>query len=465
MRAERRLPVGVTVGLLSTLVLVVLAADQAAASNVATGLQDDGGDLDVPTWLFLATGGAVIGASGLLATLVTDRAFVDTLHDWHRSLPLRVPRPLDLAAGTLGVALLVGVVALAITGPQLGNANFGVLVVFVGGRAGLVMLSYLLVNPYDALDPFRRIARVLPNGFVPYPERLGAWPAVGGLLALIWVEIVFPVIEEPSTLAAVVVCYTLYTVAGGLVFGPDDWFHYADPLAVLFRLFGAVAPIQRADRGFRFVLPGARLRDTDVVTGTGGVAFVLALVWELTYSGFVTTPPGVATVSWFAGLGIPPGAVYLLLLLGGFGAFVGAYWLATEWARRTADSYLSARYLSVRFAPPLLAIAAGYHLAHYFTFFLSLSPSLAAVLATPLSPPLPPIQLGLPGWMGGLDVAFVLAGHVLAVWAAHAASFAVFPGRLQAIRSQFPFVLVMILYTTVSLWLLSLPSVEPAFVG
>jgi hypothetical protein len=464
MRAEREPPIGATVGLVCGLGLLLLASDPAAASNVATGLQDDGGDLDVPTWLFLATGGAVIGASGLLATFVTDRRFVDTLHAWHRSLPLRVPRPLDLAVGLLGVLLLVGVVVLAVTGPGLGNANFGVLVVFVGGRAGLVMLSYLLVNPYAALDPFRRITGVLPNGFVTYPERLGTWPAVGGLLGLIWIEIVVPVIDVPETLAVVVVCYTLYTVAGGVVFGPADWFRYADPLAVLFRFFGAVAPVQRVDGGYEVVLPGARLRDADVVTETGGVAFVIALVWELTYSGFVTTPPGVATVSALVGLGLPPRLVYLLLLLVGFGLFVGAYWVATEWARRTADSYLSARYLSVRFAPPLLAIAAGYHLAHYFTFFLSLSPSLAAVLATPLSPPLPPIQLGLPGWMGGLDVAFVLAGHVLAVWAAHAASFSVFPGRLQAIRSQLPFVLVMILYTTLSLWLLSLPAVEPAFV-
>ena len=463
MRAERRFPVGVAV--LCGALLFPLAADVATASNVATGLQDDGGDLDVPTWLFLATGGAVIGASGLLATFVTDRAFVDTLHAWHRSLPYRGPRPVDLAVGLLGVLLLVGVVVLAATGPGLGNANFGVLVVFVGGRAGLVMLSYLLVNPYDALDPFRRIASALPNGFLPYPARLGTWPAVGGLLALIWVEIVVPVIDVPETLAVVVVCYTLYTVAGGVVFGPADWFRHADPLAVLFRLFGAVAPVQRTSDGYELVLPGARLRDADVVTGTGGVAFVIALVWELTYSGFVTTPPGVETVSWAVGLGLPPSVVYLLLLVAGFGLFVGAYWLATVWARRTADSYLSARYLAVRFAPPLLAIAAGYHLAHYFTFFLSLSPSLAAVLATPLSPPLPPIQLGLPGWMGGLDVAFVLAGHVLAVWAAHAASFSVFPGRLQAIRSQLPFVLVMICYTTLSLWLLSLPSVEPAFVG
>jgi hypothetical protein len=75
------------------------------------------------------------------------------------------------------------------------------------------------------------------------------------------------------------------------------------------------------------------------------------------------------------------------------------------------------------------------------------------------------LTLVLPGWFGLLDVAFVLVGHLLAIWAAHAVSFDVFPGRLQAIRSQYPFVLVMVLYTMLSLWLISMPTAEPAFVS
>ncbi|TQR22071.1 hypothetical protein C9J85_03070 [Haloferax sp. wsp5] len=35
--------------------------------------------------------------------------------------------------------------------------------------------------------------------------------------------------------------------------------------------------------------------------------------------------------------------------------------------------------------------------------------------------------------------------------------------RLQAVRSQFPFVAVMILYTILSLWLISLPTANPPF--
>ena len=69
--------------------------------------------------------------------------------------------------------------------------------------------------------------------------------------------------------------------------------------------------------------------------------------------------------------------------------------------------------------------------------------------------------LSLPAWFGGLQLAFVVVGHVLAVWVAHARSFALFPGRLQPIRSQYPFVAVMIAFTMSSLWVVAQPFASP----
>ncbi|KYH27428.1 hypothetical protein HAPAU_00940 [Halalkalicoccus paucihalophilus] len=461
-RRTRRLVLGAL-----ALWFLLLATDTVAASNVATGLQGEGRDLQVPTWLYLFTGGAAVGASGLLAMFVTDRRLIDSLHTWARPVsagdgPLR---PLRYLAGAVAVVGLALVVYVGFTGPSVANANLAVLVVFVGARAGLVMVAYLLVNPWPALNPWRALSRTLPSGFIEYPERWGVWPAVIGLLAILWVEIVVPINTVPETLTIAVLCYSVYTLAGAVLFSPADWFRYGDPLGVLFRYYGAVAPIQRTPDGVRLVLPGATLRESEGIDGLSGVAFVLLLVWELTYSAFVVVPAGIASVEFLVGLGVPPLVTYAIYLIAGYGLFLGSYWLATRYAKRLAETYVTAEHLAIRFAPALLAIAAGYHLAHYFTFFVSLSPSLALALGSPLSPPLPPLTLVLPGWFGLLDVAFVLAGHLLAIWAAHAASFSVFPSRLQAIRSQYPFVIVMICYTMVSLWLISLPTADPAFVG
>ncbi|ADJ15910.1 hypothetical protein C497_07849 [Halalkalicoccus jeotgali B3] len=446
---------------------LVFATDAVAASNVATGLQGDGRDLQVPTWLYLGTGGAAVGASGLLAMFVTDRRLIDRLHTWRRSTALGegLAGPFRGLAGTLAVVGLAFVVFVGLTGPTIANANLAVLVVFVGVRAGLVMVAYLLANPWPALNPWRALARLAPTGFVEYPDRWGVWPAVCGLLCILWVEVVVPINTVPGTLALAVLAYSASTLTGAVVFGPDDWFRYGDPLAVLFRYYGAVAPIQRTDEGVELVLPGAKLRESSVVDGASGVAFVLLLVWELTYSAFIVVPAGIASVEFLVSLGVPPSVTYAGLLLAGYGLFLGSYWFATRFGKRLAETYVTTEHLAVCFAPPLLAIAAGYHLAHYFTFLVSLSPSLALVLASPLSPPVPPLTLVLPTWFGLLDIGFVLAGHLLAIWAAHAVSFSVFPSRLQAIRSQYPVVIVMIVYTMISLWLISLPTADPAFVG
>jgi hypothetical protein len=293
---------------------------------------------------------------------------------------------------------------------------------------------------------------------------LRSWPAVLGLFVLIWLEIVLPITTVPGTLSVVVLGYSVATLAGAVLVGPSTWFRRADPLSVLFRLYGAVAPVQRDDAGVRLVVPGARLRDPGVVADRSEVAFALLLVCELTVSGFIVTDPGARTVQTLVEAGVPPLATYFLVLLGGFAVFLGSYRLATLTARRTAPTYLTGRTLAIRFAPALLAIAAGYHLAHYVAFALNLSPALVAALANPLSPPVNPTTLAIPAWVGSIEIAVVVLGHLLAIWTAHATAFSLFPGRLQAIRSQYPFVVVMICYTVVSLWLVSLPTAPPPFV-
>ncbi|QSW99189.1 hypothetical protein [Haloterrigena alkaliphila] len=464
---SRRSAVARRIGLVCALTAVAVAvgAGVVAASNVAAGLYTGSGGTSVPTWLYLATGGGVIGASALLTMLVTDRGIIDSFHDDAVAVSLDQLRAAgSLVLGTLGVATLAFVVVVGFVGPQIGNFSAAVLVTFVGGRALLTILSYAVGSPWPALNPWRRIASVLPNGYATYPERLGTWPAVAALLTLIWLELVAPLSSSPRALAAVVVAYSAFTIAGGVAFTPETWFRRGDPLSVWFRFYGAVAPIQRTEDGLELRYPGARLGDDDVVTDVSAVAFVLVLVWELTYSGFVATTPGVRTVEALVAIGLPPQLVYLGLLLAGFALFWKVYWIAAERTRERAETYLSRRYLAIRFAPPLLAIAAGYHFAHYAGFSISLWPSLIDTLAAPLNPPENPIQYALTSWFGYVEIAGILLGHVLAVWISHAVSFELFPGKLQAIRSQYPFVVVMIFFTVVSLYLVSLPAVEAVYV-
>ncbi|MFU1783109.1 hypothetical protein ACM16X_17200 [Haloarcula japonica] len=453
--------------------VLTLFTETVAAGNGMTLSKQPRDTLAIPRWLYLATGGATIGASALLASFVTDRAFIRYLHSWSFPGPTIDDwrTPIVWIGRGLGIVVLGLAVYLGVTGPQLPTASFTILVTFVVVRAGLPMLTYLGGNLWPVLNPWRGIVSLLPTGYRTYPEELARWPAVGGLLLLVWIEVVFPVSTIPSTLSIVILGYSVVTIAGAVLVGPNAWFGNADPLSVLFRFFGAVAPVKRRDGKLTVKLPGSDLTDSDLITDTSDVAFVIALIWELTYSGFITTQTGAATIEALASLSnIGVGAVqirailiYTLLFVSGYVVFFAAYWYAGVLSRRRTGTYITAKRIAFRFAPSLLAIAAGYHLAHYTGLAVSLSPALGMAIVSPLSPPANPLTLSPPGWFEGLSIAYVLVGHLLAIWAAHATAYELFSSRLVAIRSQYPFIIVMIGYTVISLWILSLPGATPPY--
>ena len=448
----------------ATLVATVLfLASAGTAAAHSSSLRSASESLSVPQWLFLLTGGAVIGASFLLVTFSTDRSFVASIHEWRRSLPGRWLDTGRSVGSTLGVVALVGVIALGFAGPETAVRNPAVMVVWVGWWAGFAMSAYLVANAWPAIDPLRAIASRLPTAGLEYPDRLGAWPSVVGLLALVFVEVVSPLADDPRLLATTIGIYAAITLVGAVAVGTPRWFADVDPVARVFRYYGRVAPIGWGDSGFELRLPGMALTRRTDVDGSDEAAFVVALVWVTTFDGLVTTAAWGAVAGWVVDAGVPPLAVYAVAMVAGYGVFLGVYRSAARLARRTAPTYLSAATLARAFAPPLLAIAAGYHLAHFLGYFLTLLPALGAALQHPIAGPTAPVALVLPGWFGALELAFVLAGHVLAIWVAHAVAFDLFPDRLQAIRSQYPFIAVMIAYTTLSLWIVAEPTLAPPY--
>jgi hypothetical protein len=452
-------------GVLLAAVLALLVADPALAH--AGSLGATGGPIETPLWLFLMTGGGVVAGSFLFTTLVTDREFIHSVHDRGLALPARALGVAGDLAGGLAVVLLASVVLVGLFGPLVPDANAAVMVVWVGWWADYTMSVYLVGNTWPALNPWRRIA-TLVEGVVPdrdVPAEWGAWPSVAFLLGMVFLEIVSPLTEAPRLLAVVVLGYTGATVGGAAAVGVDTWFRRVDPVARVFRYYGSVAPFQRTDDGLELTLPGSSLPESQFLRGVDEVAFVLALLWSTTFDGLVTTPLwGDLVAGIVVGVGVPAPLVYLVGLLAGYAVFLGAYRWAARGARETADSYVTGRAIAERFAPTLVPIAAGYHVAHFLGYFLSLSPRLVSALANPVAGATPPPALTLPDWFGLLPLLFVLGGHVVAVWLAHATAFELFTGRLQPIRSQYPFIVVMVFYTMTSLWVVTQPFTQPPYV-
>jgi hypothetical protein len=424
-------------------------------------------DLAIPTWLFLATGGGTVGASFLLASFVTDRAFIGSIHDWGAdlTLPTTLGRALRLAGQLFGLLALTAILYFGFVGPDTPRRNLAILLVWVAWWGGYVGSTYLLGNSWPAINPVRTVAELLPSLDYDYPDRFGAWPSVAGLLALIWIEVVSPLGDEPTLLATTVAGYCAVTLVGALVVGPDTYFARVDPVSRVFRYYGRVAPVGRDDSGrLELRLPAMSLTEERLVTGVDEVAFVVCLLFVTTYDGFVGIGPWADFARAVVGVGVPPLAVYFAVFILGFALFLGVFWDASRIAREQGGTYLTTAYLARRFAPSLLPIAAGYHLAHNLGYVLTLLPNLLSVLGSPRDPlQNPPILAGLPGWFGGLELAFVLLGHLLAIWVAHATAYELFPRRMDAVRSQYGITVVMVLYTMISLWIVSEPPVEPPF--
>ncbi|HET7324385.1 MAG TPA: hypothetical protein VFJ06_08645, partial [Halococcus sp.] len=155
---------------------ILCLAGVVAASNAVVGLNGTRESVSVPQWLYLLTGGAVIGASGLLASIVTDRTFIRAIHTWHRVVPTRDSLRAWVVRGGRLVGLLVLFLSiyLGFTGPQIRTANFTFVLVFAGVRAGLTIVAYLLGNPWPLLNPWRTITESIPvSRILEYPERFG----------------------------------------------------------------------------------------------------------------------------------------------------------------------------------------------------------------------------------------------------------------------------------------------------
>jgi len=444
-------------------VLILLAAGTASAhgGSLSAGSREP---IRVPTWLFLSTGGAAVGASFLLASFVTDRRFIERIHQWGKPIRADNTRVAVTAGRALGLAGFVTVLLIGFIGPSTPQTNLAILLVWVGWWAGLAMSSYLFGNSWQILNPLSTIALVLPSLDRRYPDAYGAWPSVIGLLTLIWIEVVSPLADDPQLLATAVVAYSTITLLGVVAFGRETWFNKADPVERVFHYYGRVAPIGKDGGTFRVRLFGMDLSTPRLVDDFDEVAFIIALLWGTTFDGFVTTPGWRNLTEPVVASGFPPQLLYPIALLAGFGLFFGVYLVAVKLSRRTAESYLQPRVLAVQFAPPLLAIAAGYHFAHYLGYFLELAPALGLALTSPLSDPGAVPIYQPPDWFGGVSIGAVIIGHLIAIWVAHAAAYDLFPSRIQAIRSQYPFIAVMVFYTMTSLWVITRPEVALPYI-
>jgi cation transporter-like permease len=363
--------------------------------------------------------------------------------------PLPPRRPWLAAVGALLTAwLLVALYA----GPTQAT-NGGVTGFYILVWVGLVPLALLAGHVWRDLSPWRTLQQLVgrvtgrPEGLVAYPRALGYWPAAAGLFAFVWLELASP---DPGDVGAVrlwVGAYVLVTMVGGVVFGPT-WFDRADPFDVYSAVVARLSPLVRDGRW----APHNPLRTLpDVPVAPGLVAVLATLLGSTAYDSF--------SASSFWQSRSLSGLQHTLTLLG-FCVVVGVLFVAASVATGGV-SRERRRQLPGLLAHSLVPIVVGYIFAHYLTYLLEKGQVVVLALLDPLGRGWEPLGdpatayflSQSPSVLAALKVSCVVAGHVVAVVAAHDRALALLPAA-HRLSGQLAMLVLMVAYTFTGLYLL-----------
>ena len=404
-------------------------------------------------------------------------------HGWHRA-------PLWLESVVLSptiiwtlrfvtLAIFAIVFFAAATGSLLLGNNIAPLVVFVVWWIGLVPLSAVLGNVWREVNPWGTIARLLripasrPGRSMP--TWLGVWPATLVILIFAWFELVYPAPAEPRLIAVLMGVYTIGTLAAMWRWGIDSWLDTGEAFSVYTGVLALVSPVEARQQGARrelgFRLPFVAVTRLRHVPGI--VGFVSVLIATVTYDGLSTSPfwkrRDVAASERLIDIGLNDFQAGVIIgtfgLLASLIAFVIAYETFSALSGRLAGwKNTSLGRPASAFAHSLVPIAFAYFVAHYFTLFVFQSQDLIRLASDPFGR----------GWDlfgtadNRIDFQFVSAeaiwvvqviaiviGHVVALSLAHDRALELGRTHREALHSQGPMLILMVLLTVAGLWSLS----------
>jgi uncharacterized membrane protein len=424
-------------------------------------------DLPIPAEYAMAGAGAALAVSFIVLALAWRQPRFDADH-LGRPLPAGLASVVDSAAFTvtlrvLGLAFFGYVAWAAVAGPDLlTNPTFGAVYVLLW--VGIVPLSLLFGPFYRAVSPVRTLHLVFTrltggrpeDGLVRLPRWVGYWPAALGLLAFVWLELVYP---ESTYLSPVRLWFATHIVTmlvGAAIFG-DEWFETADPFEVFSTLVGRLSVFGRTIDGTLVLrsplgnLDGVRVRP-------GLVAVVAVLFGSTAFDSFKDsnewlrfTQSSTVSSTWLD-------LAALLAFCAGVGITFSVATMATG-----VEHGLARRTLPDRFAHSMVPIIVGYLTAHYLSYFVEVGQQTVVQLSDPLSKGwnlLGTADLPVGYWLSEhptflaiIKVLAVVAGHVLGVIAAHDRAIKLLPRRHQ-LTGQLPLLLVMVFYTVTGLYLL-----------
>jgi len=446
-------------------------------------------DLPIPAWLF-AWGASIVLIVSFFALSVGWRQPRFEQLGW-RPLPAGLSRallgrPAEVVCGALGVFLLGVAIYAGLGGTEAPDRNLAVTFFFVTAWLGFPVLSAVLGDVFRPFNPWRAVGRAAGGAFtaiagqrpahVAYPEALGRWPAAFGLVAFVWLEIVYGpsggigVALSPQTTAVAALVYSGYTLAMMALFGTEEWCERGEVFSVYFGMFGSLGILGNREGRLAVRRPFAAAARWAALPGSAAV--VIASIGTTSFDGAQEGALQGAMESaydWLVDRGLGEVAAariadsgFMLLCI----AAVGLVYLLGIGGMASVAGAPSRQRLRAAFAHTLIPIALAYLVAHYFSLVVFQEQAQFTYL---LSDPLGTGTTDLFGTAsGGIDfrvlsanaiwyvqVGALVVGHVIGLTLAHDRAIACWGDYRQAARSQYWMLAVMVGFTSLALWLLA----------
>lgn len=440
-------------------------------------------DLPIPDWLFIWVASVVLVLSFVSFGVLwrAQKLEGSSVYTLPRLVSRAVlSRAVEILCGSAGVFLLGLTIWAGLFGEQSTVENAVPTFVYVAFWVGLVPLSVAFGDVFRAFNPWRAVARALSflstrlfgdrlGSGLPYPERLGYWPAVAGLLAFSWLELLAPQGTEPRTLAAATLAYSAVTFLGMGLYGIEPWCEKGEAYGVYFGLFARLSPFERQEQELVLRPPLAGL--TLLRPHASLVAVLGVMIGTVTFDGLQETAfwssVGPRISGFFGNIGMGP--TLADELTGGVGmlacvTLIACFYLLGSAGARTVGGGHTTMSLARAFVHSLMPIALVYVMAHYLTFMLFQGQAMIPLSSDPAGRGWDlfgtadyQVDYGLIGatvtWY--TQVAFVVAGHVAALALAHDRALGIYADSKLASRSQYWMLSVMVGFTCLALWLLS----------
>lgn len=435
-------------------------------------------DLPLPAWMFQYGAATTVLASFVVLAVFWPTARLEGGSGGRTLAGSRAAavRALVVGARLVGLAAFAVVAAAAAIGDDSASRNLAPIAVYVVFWVGLLFVSGFVGDLWRVLSPFDTLAAVgqrLRRGRVtPADDGGGArgvdeptevtdrgyWPAAAGLLVFVWVELVYPDRAQPRSLFVLLAAYTVVMLAAAARWG-REWLREGEAFAALFGVLAHMAPLSRDDDG-RLRLRPPFVGLAGLVCRPGLEALVLIALGSTTFDGVTRTQFWMETTTDLTGVSRTMADTAGLLCCIGLVAI--AYITAMRVGAGLVDYRRSPEELRADFVHSLVPIVLAYAVAHYFSLLVLEGQGAIALVSDPFgrgwdlfgtATRTTNFNLVSPTVIAVVQAGAIVLGHVAGVVLAHDRALALFDRR-QATRSQYPLLVVMVLFTVGGLFLL-----------